>query len=220
MNGGNDVEANELEKPYSKWEWFLYIILLPSLFTLILVGIILTFMKVDVITPFLEAGNKIPFIEKIIPDPKAQSDDDFILYENTFGSQSKVDGTENLSIDEAARYQEEIKDKEMLIVQLEAELKVADEQIEQIQAELSNILTDTEEASNIELKAKIKEIAQLYSEMTASKAAPILSNIENQEVALILAEMDSKKKAQILAKMEPQKAAELTLLLKQESSKK
>lgn len=214
------MEANELEKPYSKWEWFLYIILLPSLFTLILVGIILTFMKVDVITPILEVGNKIPFVEKIIPDPKGKVDD-FVLYENTFNSQgNKVNAvnTDATAIgDEVTRYQEEIKTKEMMISQLEAELKEADKHIAQIEAELDSLKKANEDSTLAETTAKTKEVARLYSEMTASKAAPILSQLENQEAAQILAEMDNKKRAQIIAKMDPQKAAQLTLVLKESS---
>ncbi len=218
MSGVIGMETTE-EKTYSKWEWFLYIILLPTLFTLILVGIILTFMKVDVITPILEVANKIPYVEKVIPDPKKEPEDDFILYENTF--QNKSDSSTNteelaqLLAQESEKYQQEINDKESIILELESELAATDSRIENLESEINKLLLEEQEAASIEQIKKNKEIAQMYSAMTASKAAPILSNMENDEVVQILSEMDSKKMSQILAKMDPQKAAELTVLLKQ-----
>lgn len=213
------METTEEEKNYSKWEWFLYIILLPTLFTLILVGIILTFMKVDVITPILEVANKIPYVEKIIPDPKKEAEDDFVLYENTFQNKSALGSNDEelaqLVARETETYQREIEEREAIILELENALSSTESRIEQLQSELNSLLLQEREAANEEQKKKNKEIAQMYSAMTASKAAPILSNMDNDEVVQILAEMDSKKMSQILAKMEPQKAAELTLLLKE-----
>lgn len=221
MIGGIEVESVEQEKSYSKWEWFLYIILLPCVFTLILVGIILTFMKVDVITPLLEIGNKIPYVGKIIPDPKVNSEEDFFLYENTFREQTnnnilETTGSEEatpMSTEEINRYQQEIADKDMLIVQLENDLKHAEDRMKQMETELEQRLLESKKSTDIEKKEKIKEIADMYSAMTASKSAPILSNLEIHEAAQILAEMDNKKRSQILAKLDPKTAADLSLIL-------
>lgn len=217
MNGGFLVESVEQEKSYSKWEWFLYIILLPCLFTLILVGIILTFMKVDVITPLLQLGNRIPIVEKVIPDPKVNSEEDFILYENTFRVQTKDSASSDESTlspsEEINRYQLELADRETQIQQLKEELKKADEHNKLMESELNRLKSVENQTVASEHKAKIKEIAEMYSAMSASKSAPILSNLENQEATQILSEMDIKKRSQILEKIEPKKAAELSLLL-------
>lgn len=212
------MESMEEDKAYTKWEWFLYIILLPCLFTLILIGIILTFMKVDIFTPILELGNKIPVIEKIIPDPKVSKEDDYLLYENTL--QPSLGKNENSNLqkanEEIARLEEEVKEKEAIISKLQTDLTQAAMQIQQIEAQLMQLKQISEESNAQE--QKLKEIVNMYSAMTASKSAPILASMEALQAVEILAQMDSKKASQILAKMDPDRAAELTLLLKESST--
>lgn len=208
------METVEEEKSYTKWEWFLYIILLPTLFTLILVGIILTFMKVDVISPIIEVGRKIPFVEKILPDSKKVDDDEFVLYENTFNNQTGTNQNEATG-QEPNQFEQDLIEKEAQIVELQGDLDSSKGQIEALEMELDQLKQSIiPEVKNEEQRKKIKELAQTYSAMTSSKSAPILSNLKPEEAVQILAEMDSKKKSQILAKMDPQTAADLTMLLK------
>lgn len=213
------MEQLEAEKSYSKLEWFFYIILLPCLFTLILIMIILSFMKVDVITPILEAGNKIPYLEKIIPDPK-QPEKEFAVYGETFNVQpSDLAEAENTKLqDQIDKYQQLITEKDEKIKELEEKLKASEERLQVVQGELDQLKADQKASEEEEKKALTKEVSDLYSTMTASKAAPILSNLENQEAVAILAEMDNRKRSQILAKMDPKKAAELSVLLMEGNS--
>lgn len=205
------MEANEMEKPYSKWEWVLYIVVLPSIFTLLLTGIILTFMKVDVIGAIKEIGNKIPIIEKLIPDIEVTNEEEFQLYENTFVPNKGSKATSQS--EELLLYQDELNEKKAYIQSLEADLVSAKAQIADLEQQILQLRDEMLVSADTELQAKISEIAQVYSGMTASKAAPILSKLDKLEAVNILAAMDNRTRSQILAKMDPQLAAEITVLL-------
>lgn len=66
----NDMEF-ENEESAGKFERFLFL-MIPIIFTLVLLGVLLTLFNMDIRNNVLAIGNKIPFIEKVIPDPPAE----------------------------------------------------------------------------------------------------------------------------------------------------
>ena len=63
-----DAEKNA----YGALERFLYIFLLPVLFTLVLVGVLLTLFDYDVKGTLYEVGRKIPVVRAIVPEKREE----------------------------------------------------------------------------------------------------------------------------------------------------
>ncbi|ANF96521.1 magnesium transporter MgtE N-terminal domain-containing protein [Paenibacillus bovis] len=65
---------------------------------------------------------------------------------------------------------------------------------------------------------QLKNLANVYSDMSASKAAAIMQNMTTDEQVLIFSKMNSQDQASILQKMDPKVAADTSLALKNATS--
>ncbi|CAM4256943.1 magnesium transporter MgtE N-terminal domain-containing protein [Paenibacillus typhae] len=210
----NDLEL-ENEESASKFERFLFL-MIPIIFTLVLLGVLLTLFNMDIRNKALEVANKIPVVNQWIPDPAVQP------------------GSEAAEEEAASPNQEQAKSSESTIKELKAQLAEKDAQLKQINEEKTaqttqvealqkQIDTMTAEAAAAEAATeeedpyqdKVTELAKLYSGMKASKAAPIMENLTPEEQVQILSAMNTASKTAILEKMDPQKAAEVSIKLKE-----
>ncbi|RXT15117.1 MotE family protein [Ammoniphilus sp. CFH 90114] len=204
------MEETVEERKYGKLEWFFYIIFLPLLFTAVLTGLLLNLLGYDILNKVLTVGNKIPYVEKYLPDPSTGNEDE----------QGSAQPDYQLQVaqltEEVAALNEEIQRKQTEIEDIKKEYESNDDQVKKLKDEIVNLQKQLEDkrVSNEERQAKMKELAKLYTTMSASKAAPIMENLSLEEAVLVLGTMKPNERAGIVAKMNPQKAAELTILLK------
>ncbi|WP_342561507.1 kinesin [Paenibacillus sp. FSL R7-0345] len=209
----NDMEF-ENEESASKFERFLFL-MIPIIFTLVLLGVLLTLFNMDIRNKALEVANKIPVVNQWIPDPAVEP-----------GSEAAEK--------EAAQSEEQAASSESTIKELKAQLAEKDAQLKQVNEEKTAQTTQVEamqkqidsmkaeaaaaEAATEEVdpyQDKVTELAKLYSGMKASKAAPIMENLTTEEQVQILSAMNTASKTAILEKMDPGKAAEVSIKLKE-----
>jgi flagellar motility protein MotE (MotC chaperone) len=202
------MENIEQEKSYSKLEWFFYIILLPFLFTIVLIGIILTAMKVDVLQTLYNIGNQIPYVEQIVPDAKSSTLAD---------SSDKQMGREESLAEKLRKAETSLAEKDEVIKEKEAELAKKTADLEQLKQEIDSLQEKLKEKmiTAEERKAKIEETARLFTAMSPSKAASIMEKLGFHEAVLLLSAMNEKDKSELLEKMSSDHAAQLTVLLKE-----
>lgn len=206
---------------YSGFERFLFF-LTPIIFTIILVLVLLTFFNYDVKNSLFALGNKIPIVNSFIPDsidPLSDDNTGNADGETSDGSnetQSDTDGVKvkNLELELTMKNAELKKTNDTVIAQGE-EIKVLEQKIEDMTTEV-----ETEAQSDEEYQKQIKGLADLYANMTASKAAPVIENLTLSEQALVLSQMNIDARTKILEKMDPKKAAEASIQLKDTVSMK
>jgi flagellar motility protein MotE (MotC chaperone) len=196
------MRLEEIEKPYSKIQWLFYIIIVPTIFTLLLVGIILTFLGVNVVDSVLSTGQKVPGLSSILPEPKEPV------------MQESDDQAPEPSLPEAELRASE---SEQEIGRLENELAQKTEEVETLTEQMEQLKKDMEDErlSEEERLSNLRELAQIYVEMSTSKSAAILENLSIQESALIMNQMASKDKSAIMSKLPPTYAAKLTIAMKE-----
>jgi flagellar motility protein MotE (MotC chaperone) len=203
---GERVMDNDGEKSsYGTLERFIYILLLPILFTAILTGVLLTLFDYDVKNVVYSIGRNIPIINNIVPE-----------------EQITDTGLSNPA-NESIQLDQQIKDlsatsteKDTQIAKLESDLKSRDDQIAQLEASVEKLVLDQESiATNSEdYRKQLKSLASMYAGMTTSKSAPILENLTMPELVLVLYEMSSGDQGRVLEKMNPKTAADASIQLK------
>jgi len=203
------MEEMEEERSYNKLEWFFYIIFIPVLFTLVLSAIIAQMFGYNVVGVLAKELNNLPVVEKTIPDAAVTR------------SETAADGTKT-------------DEKDIKISELEAKLAAKEREIEKIKkeaqqeqqkskqlAQQAEVQQEADKAAqaqaNEEKQKQIKNLAKIYTSMSAGKAAPILEKMAPEESASLLLVMKAEERSAIMAKMDPKKAADLSLLLKETS---
>jgi flagellar motility protein MotE (MotC chaperone) len=189
----------EEKKPYNKLQWFLFLIVIPLLFTITIALIVLTIAGVNVFELSKEYSSKIPLLSKWTQTEEAPSINEY---------QSKV-------IDLEA----EIKDREALVAKLEDIIESRDQEIQNIELEKQRLEDEIKELRAVqeEDKRAFKDIIKTYETISPKKAAPILTSLSDEEAVKILSNIKADTLAKILEQMEPEDAARLTQKLTVES---
>ncbi|GAB6931499.1 hypothetical protein JCM10914A_54820 [Paenibacillus sp. JCM 10914] len=184
------------------------LILVPAIFTIVLLGALAIFFKADVRDSLLDVANKIPIVKNWVPDPVLTPEEQAL---------------------KEAKMQEE--SAEATIVELKKQLAERDEslnELTELKSAQENRVTELEsqiQMMQIEPDAgvveeedtytkQVRDLAKLYSDMSPSKAAPIMQNMTLEEMVLLLSQMKNSNRGAILQKMDPKIAAEATMKLK------
>ncbi|MGM9948627.1 MAG: MotE family protein [Lysinibacillus sp.] len=169
--------------------WFL----IPLVFTLAVFLIIATFTNTNVFEMVDGMKEKVPFLS---------SEDEAV--ENT-----------SLNEDKVVTLQAEIQEKEAEITQLQEEIDSAAETNEQLEAEQARLLQEIEQLKRAqeETRLEFQEILKTFEGMSAKKAAPILTEMNDAEALRIMSSMKSDTLTAIFEKMSPADAARYTELL-------
>lgn len=191
------------ERSYSRLEWFFYIIFIPLLFTLILSAIIAQMFGYNVVGVLAKELNKIPVIEKLIPDAAI----DRPPSEKEETKTDKKDVT-------VADLKTQLAVKEREVNELKKKAKLEEQKAKQLQ---QGDAKASQEQMNEEKQKQIKNLAKVYTTMSAGKAAPIMEKMSPEEAGQLLLVMKPEERSAIMAKMDPKTAADLTLLLKETS---
>lgn len=206
----------EDEGSAGKFERFLFL-MIPIIFTLVLLGVLLTLFNMDIRNNVLEVANKIPVVDKWVPDPVRDPE--------TAGEAADDPQTE--SEEQAASSESTIKELKAQLNAQAGQLKQAEEdkaaeankaaalqkQIDGMKEEAAAAAV-TEQEEDPYLK-QVTDLAKLYAGMKASKAAPIMENLTTEEMVQIFSVMNNTSKTAILEKMDPKKAAEVSIQLKE-----
>ncbi|AIQ42077.1 kinesin [Paenibacillus sp. FSL R5-0912] len=208
----------EDEGSAGKFERFLFL-MIPIIFTLVLLGVLLTLFNMDIRNNVLEIANKIPVVEKWVPEPATDPDSD------TAGE--TADDPQAETKEQAASSESTIKELKSQLNAQAAQLKQAEEdkaseanKAEALQKQIDGMKEEaaavaaTEEDEDPYLK-QVTDLAKLYAGMKASKAAPIMENLTTDEMVQIFSVMSNASKTAILEKMDPKKAADVSIKLKE-----
>ncbi|OMF93104.1 hypothetical protein BK147_18490 [Paenibacillus sp. FSL R7-0337] len=207
----------EDEGSAGKLERFLFL-MIPIIFTLVLLGVLLTLFNMDIRNNVLAIANKIPVIEKWVPDPPADPAAPGEAAEENPPAESK---------EQAASSASTIKELKVQLTAGEEKLKKAEEdkaaettKAEALQKQVDELKTAAETAAATEEEEdpylkKVTDLAKLYAGMKASKAAPIMENLTTDEMVQIFSVMNNASKTAILEKMDAKKAADVSIKLKE-----
>lgn len=202
----------ETEKSYGWFERFLFYTL-PVLFTLLLTGVLLTVFGYDVMNEMLRFGNKIPVVSNVLPEAKPS---DTELREAIKQAAEVNEGEKTYSEAEVLALQATLEEKQTLLEQLNAEAKGKDEQIAKLTEEVKQLRAQLDDVTqnDEEYGASIQSLADVYANMTPSKAAPVMESLTLNERVLVLSRMKQDEQIAILEKMDPKIAAETSIRLK------
>jgi len=199
------MDTNGEKSSYGTLERFIYIILLPILFTAILIGVLLTLFDYDLKNVVYNIGRNIPIINNIVPEEA--------IPDNGVGNPAN----------ESIQLEQKMNDlttattqKDQTIQKLEDDLMSRDEQISKLEESVEKLVLDQEMivTNSEEYQKQLKNLASMYAGMTTSKSAPILENLTMPELVLVLYEMSSDDQGRILEKMNPKTAADASIQLK------
>jgi flagellar motility protein MotE (MotC chaperone) len=189
------------EKHRSKLANIFYIGIIPLLFTVILVAFLLNFMGFPVGKTFQEWGNQLPLINHLVNDPpsaEAEKPNDSDVWKNKY---LKSESTVKEMDQKLSKYKKEISAN---------------------QTELEDLKKNNEDLQN-QLKSKhvqqskeqMKQVADIYANMSASKAAAIFAEMSLEDASLTLMMLNQEQQSSILGGMkDPKKAAQITMMLK------
>lgn len=179
----------------------LFYFIIPIMFVLLLSVTTLHLLGVfNVKGPLLTAGKNIPIISSLIPE-YVEGDEEAIINE--------LETNLNESQFVLEQKEADLEAFENVISDLEQQNSLLMQQIDELEEGLSEQLLDEDERLE-----QLLQLANIYTDMSASNAADILAELTLHEAALIIMQMNANDKSQIIASMEPQVAADITMILK------
>ncbi|MDR4886497.1 hypothetical protein RGU12_02915 [Fredinandcohnia sp. QZ13] len=190
------MEPNE--KEYSKFQWFLFVVLIPSFFTVVVIFVLLSVAGFNPIGTVKDFAAKVPGISSLFNDEE----------------DSKVQKEDEVSVSDL---EAEIQAKESKITQLESELETKDGEIQSLEIEIENLSDEIVRLQEERLaKSKsLNDLTKMYEQMSAKNAAKIIPNLKDDEAREILTSINTEKLAAIFEKMSPEDAARFTQLITQ-----
>ncbi|MNO91773.1 MgtE intracellular N domain protein [compost metagenome] len=178
-----------------------------------LLGVLLTLFNINVRNSLIDLGNKIPIVKNFVPDPE--------------GSEKEISKEQDKKQDKEQEKSTEatVKQLKEQVAKQEADLQEANRQVteheskvkelqEQLDSQEQTAAQQKQTAEQEAYQKEVKKLAQLYAQMSPSKAAAILGNLTTEETLQMLSVMSNDSKAAILEKMDPQKAADISIKLK------
>lgn len=198
------MDNAESEKSYNGLERFIYIIVLPVLFMLVLTGVLLALFDYDVKGILYSVGKKIPVVSNLVPEEEG------LAGEPGSGGSPQQGGQNGVGGEEAGDERDDV------IASLAQDVQQRDDQIKVLEDSVEKLLLEQEAAvlSTEEYRKQLRDLAAMYANMTASRAAPILENLTMPELVLVLYEMESESRGRLLERMNPKTAADASIQLK------
>ncbi len=178
------------ERKTGKFQWFLFVVLIPTIFALSLLVIVLTIAGVNVFDEAQKLGKSIPGISQMASGEEERE-------------QSENGNTE---------LKAQIQDQKAQIDTLQSQIDVKDQKVKDLNARIEQLNKQLESSatSSEETKAEIKEVSSAYEKMEPERAAAILSNLGQEEAVLILTNLSSDERGKVLEQMPADQAASLT----------
>ncbi|MBA2878693.1 flagellar motility protein MotE (MotC chaperone) [Anoxybacillus kamchatkensis] len=192
-------EKEEETKKTSKFQWFLFVVFIPLLFTISVVLLILTFSGINVFEQGKKYASQLPFVSQWI------------------------EGTE---ANEKKKLQEQIVELKATIVEKEKRLTKANDalkekegEIDALKQEIARLKAEKEQAQEPttppteQTNTSRVDVVKMYETMSPKKAAEIIPQMSDREAVDLLSQLKTDKVAAILEKMDAANAAKYTSLL-------
>jgi len=190
------------EKHRSKLANIFYIVIVPLLFTVILVSFLLKFMGFSVGQTFQEWGNQLPLINQLVADPEhvqAKNQDDSDYWKKKYESSNSV-----------------VKELNRKLSNLKKELSSNQNSVEVLKQQNTDLQTQLKEKETQKSQEDLKQVAGIYENMSPSKAAKIFEAMSLEDASLTLMMLDQEHQSSILGGMkDPKKAAHITMMIKE-----
>ena len=189
-----EVEENQSRKGKS-FQWYLYVVFIPLTFA-ILVAVIVSFIAgINIIDTAKDFGKKIPIVGSLVQKNQAnssKSNDKYVI-----------------------ELQGQIKDREEKISQLETQISDKNKEIQRAELEQNRLQKEIDDvvSGQTEGKRALKDIIKTYESMSAKKAAPIITQMNDDEALKILSSIKADSLAAIMENMNAKDAAKYTQLL-------
>ena len=202
----DNIDEIEEEKKPNKIQWFLFVIIIPLIFSILVIAIVLS----------LTGGNVFEKAKEISDTVSTQIFD------------KKDTKTTEQYDKEIVDLEAEIKDKEEEIKSLESVVDSRDQTIEQIEAEKQQLQKQLDDLQNSQTTTtqntiqgsgqgttnSLNEVVKTYESMSPKKSAPILAEMSDTDAVEILSNLKTETVAKVLEQMPPVDAARLTKKLK------
>jgi flagellar protein FlbB len=195
----------EREEKESKLQWFLFIIVIPSLFAAALAFVIMAIAGVNVLDTVKTFSKNIPIISQLVDVQKIQR-----KLGTTIEKQNEVIDQQKKQINEL---ENELSAKQQEVDRLKKEVERLEEQLSLMEANKEELPEDKAATMNTTNNTTMEDIASMYETMSEKNAAMILTKMPESDVLTILSSLDSDKAAAILEKMSPDDAAKYTSML-------
>ncbi|MDQ0159092.1 MotE family protein [Alkalibacillus salilacus] len=192
------MEQNK-EANTSKFQWFLFVIIIPVIFAITLVLIVSTFAGVNPIEKAQEYGSQMPVVGSFITTSEEETQEQQI-----------------------ANHEATIQDQKATIDELEATISTKDQEIEELSNEITQLTEqlESQEEAQATREESISQLARSFTEMNEENAASVMANMEQSVVLDILEGMNDGERGTILAEMDAELAATLSNALVQRSNGK
>ncbi|MBS8263462.1 hypothetical protein DYI25_03285 [Mesobacillus boroniphilus] len=196
--------AQSLEEKESqdvnKFQWFLYVIAIPTLFAIVIALVALSFLGINIFETAKEIGGKVPVISQYVKEERQPSIEEFEK--------------------DIISLEAEIKDREAKMEQLQSKIDSKDTLLKRMELEKTQLQAQIEELTAIqeENKRAFREIVKTYETMSAKSAAPIISKMDTDEAVKILTNIKPESLAAIMEKLPAEEAAKYTELLTNETN--
>ncbi len=195
------IETNE--KEYSTFQYFIFVFLIPILFTVTIAVIILNVAGVNVSKEARKIASHIPFIESYVKSESPLSEKEQMKNKLT-----KLTETNKKVEEELKTLKSQSKEKDQHINSLRIEAEKLRQQIKDLE-ERNTVTIDSEE----EKKALSKKLFTTYEQMSSKQSAQILQSVTEDEAFYILSNLKNEAVTEILASMDVKKAAKFTSMM-------
>lgn len=202
MMKGQEIEKEldiEAEEKVGKVKWFLFVVVIPLLFTITLALVIATVAGFNVFGAIQKYGATIPYVSEWL-NGKQQSTEQ-ILQKTMLEQKAMIEEKTK----QIAKLEKNIKNKQSEIAALKQE-------IERLNAEL-DAAKQEEPSAAAGTMPTVQDVVKIYETMAPKNAAAIIAKMSDEEAVYILSSLSSEATAAILEKMTPEEAAKYTVLL-------
>ncbi len=196
-----DIEKTGL----SIFEKILYFFLAHVLFSVLITLVLLSMFDYNVKNAVLNTASSIPVVKNWVPEP-----------EHDEAAESSEEKDETDLIEENELLIAQIEELEQQIAKQEQELEKKQQTIETLEQETVSLKEQlqVQRQSHEEYMQNIRQLASMYGNMNATRAAAIIENLTPSERVLILSEMSANKRGAILERMDPAMAADVSMMMK------
>lgn len=196
-------EEQKVAKKRGKWRK-IFIWTVPILVCVSLAIFLINFFGIPVGKTVQDLGNKIPYVNSIIPDPAptpkkkppTEAEDEW---------KEKYISTSN-----------QLKDSDQEIDELTKELSEAEEKLIELKKDNHELEQSLDEKKSKAAQKQMKQLAAIYTNIPAKKAAEMLSSLPLEDAAITVSQLKTDQQSSILSSMkDAKKAAQISLLVKE-----
>ncbi|MEJ8302541.1 kinesin [Saccharibacillus sacchari] len=215
---GAEAEVNLEEESSGSKAGRILLFAAPVLFAVVLVGVLLTLMNPTVRNSVLETANQIPVVGPMLPKPTYTPEQQAQRQEEK--QAASAEATINQLKTQLEQKNTELKTAQKAQVDTQTKADALQKQLDDAKAqqEQTAAAAAAEPAKDPGPSQQVKQLAQTYGSMSASKAAPILETLTDEEIAMILGAMSTEQRSAIMQKMTADKAAKVSIMLKSATS--